>query len=99
MFVNVDIMSMSVYVYIYVYKASQATSARYVRKQACSRNFIVKMLIVISSYFFFISEPLSEACKTKGGMCMPTDWICPDALLFNRATDCEQDERCCVLVK
>ncbi|XP_049887924.1 U-scoloptoxin(19)-Sm1a [Pectinophora gossypiella] len=42
---------------------------------------------------------LSETrCRKNGGECMPATSRCPDSLVFQRATDCEKDHKCCILI-
>ncbi|KAI5638580.1 hypothetical protein NE865_08772 [Phthorimaea operculella] len=42
--------------------------------------------------------PISETrCRARGGECVLRR--CPENLTFHRATDCQQNEKCCILVR
>lgn len=43
--------------------------------------------------------PISETrCHSRGGECFPKNYKCAEKLTFNEATDCDYDEKCCILV-
>ncbi|XP_034841211.1 U-scoloptoxin(19)-Sm1a-like [Maniola hyperantus] len=37
-------------------------------------------------------------CEKRGGECMPKDKFCNPRIVFQEATDCCNDEKCCILV-
>ncbi|XP_059049476.1 U-scoloptoxin(19)-Sm1a-like [Achroia grisella] len=37
-------------------------------------------------------------CKRRGGECIASDSHCPKFLLFAEATDCSDNEKCCIFI-
>ncbi|XP_026764546.2 U-scoloptoxin(19)-Sm1a [Galleria mellonella] len=45
------------------------------------------------------SPSSTTRCKRRGGECISKDSQCPEYLLLSEATDCSDNEKCCIFVK
>ncbi|CAG4990933.1 unnamed protein product [Colias eurytheme] len=60
---------------------------------------VLVICAVLSGSNAYNSHRAENSCGSRGGECFPIEYNCPEILTYTEAIDCEQEHKCCILVK